>query len=157
MTSPGVYHDHLEALRSGDASDPDHSYNLQNYIVEDWMEATGLSRRQICDVVAAWLVFGFAAGRLTFEFADMLANDLNFIASAAAAAGTAQITDFHTPLSWETYLAFDAGEFTFDADFDPVEGNTRPLVAAILQKIEALVEYPAALAGLTLSEPAATS
>lgn len=121
------------------------------------MRATGLTRRQLCEIIAAWLIFGFASGRLAYPFADLLANNMHWVAQADAPTGRSDILEFLTPLSWETFLAFDAGEFTFEPDFDPVEGNTRPMVAAILHRIEELAEYPIALAGLRLSEPAATS
>lgn len=157
MSALAIIHAHLECLRSGDAKDPDHSYALERHVVEDWMHATGLSRRQICDVVAAWLAFGFDSGRLTFEFADMIANNLHVAAQAEAPCGPSNVTELHTPLSWAVYLAFDAGEFTFDPDFDPVEGNTRPQIADIVRRMDELVEYPPALASLKDAEPAATS
>ena len=121
------------------------------------MQASGLSRRQVCDVVSAWLAFGFNSGRLTFDFADMIANNIHGMAQAEAPCGASSLTDFHTPLSWAVYLAFDAGEFTFAPDFDPVEGNTRPQIAEIVGRIDELIEYPPALEGLKDAEPAATS
>jgi hypothetical protein len=152
-----IIHAHLESLRSGDANDPEHSYSLQLHVAEEWMEVAGLSRRQICDVVAAWLAFGFDSGRLTFDFGDLIANNLHWVAQAEASSGASSLTDFHTPLSWAVYLAFDAGEFTFDPDFDPVEGHTRPQIADIVRRIDELIEYPLALTGLRAAEPDATS
>ena len=157
MNALGIIHTHLEWLRSGDASDPEHSYSLQLHVAEEWMQATGLSRRQICDVVAAWLAFGFDSGRLTFDFADMIANNIHWVAQAEASGGTSNLTDFHTPLSWAVYLAFDAGEFTFDPEFDPVEGNTGPQISDIIRRIDELIEYSPALTGFRAEEPAATS
>ena len=148
---------HLEWLRAGDANDPEHSYHLQNYVVEDWMQTVGLSRREACDVIAAWLAFGFNAGRLSFDFADMIANDMSFVAQAEAPSGLSELTDYHTPLSWKVYLAFDAGEFTSKPDFDPVEAYTRPQIADIVRRIDELIEYRPALMTLKDEAPAATS
>jgi len=147
VSDVGAVHAHLEWLRSGDASDPEHHYGLQMHIAEEWMRGTGLSGREICEVVAAWLAYGFASGRLTFEFGDMIANDLNTFAQTDARTGQW----FHTPFSWEVYLAFDAGEFSLTPGFDPVEGKTRPMINDIIQRAAALIEYPVALA-----EPGAT-
>lgn len=141
-------HAHLEWLRAEDARDPDHAYNLQIHVADDWITTTGLSRRQICDVVAAWLAIGFHTNRLTFDFADVIANDLHHVAMAAAPMGMSTLSEFHTPLSWEVYLAFDAGEYSPDPEFNPIEGNTRPLVADIVRRMEGLLEYPAAFASL---------
>lgn len=156
MTGPAFIHDQLEALRSQNDARPLYLVGLHNHVAEEWMETTGLGRRQFCDVVAAWLLFGFDTGRLTFDFADLIANDLHLIAQAKAPLGTSDILEFHTPLSWETYLAFDAGEFTHDPAFDPVEENTRPLVADLIKRSARLVEYAPALSGLS-AEPAAPS
>lgn len=157
MSDLSAIYMHLEWLRAGDANDPEHSYHLQNYVVEDWMLAVGVSRREACDVIAAWLAFGFHAGSLSFEFADMIANDMSFVAQAEAPSGLSQLTDFHTALSWEVYLAFDAGEFTSKSDFDPVEGYTRLQIADIVRRIDELVEYRPALMTLKDEAPAATS
>ena len=86
-----------------------------------------------------------------------IANNLHWVAQAEASSGASSLTDFHTPLSWAVYLAFDAGEFTFDPDFDPVEGHTRPQIADIVRRIDELIEYPLALTGLRAAEPDATS
>lgn len=156
MNGPAFIQDQLEALRSQDAAEPLTLVGLHNHVAEDWMAATALTRRQFCDVVAAWLVFGFGSGRLTFDFADLIANDLHLIAQAEAPVGTSDVLAFHTPLSWETYLAFDAGEFTADPAFDPVERVTRPLIADLVQRSAQLAEYPPALSGLSLSPAGST-
>ena len=112
------------------------------------MEAFGLTRGQILDVIAVWLIRGFEAGRLDYVFADIIANDLFSIGFPPTVAETAKTPDYHTPLSWETYLAFDAGEYGHRNDFDPVEMRTRPLVTDIYGRLGELTLYEPALASL---------
>jgi hypothetical protein len=122
------------------------------------MQMFSQPRRCICEIVAAWLVERFANEVIDFEFADGIANDLNhLVVPPDAPLGTGHVLDYHTPFTWDVYLAFDAGEYSASPEIDPVEASTKPSVLEIMRNIKTRVSYPEALAGLNLAEPTATS
>ena len=157
MTDLSPILSHLDGLRLAYEADPDHLPELHRHEVDHWMEALQLERRQVCEVISVWLLTGFAGGHLNFEFADAIANDMHFVAQADASAGTGEILDLHTALTWETYLAFDAGEFRADPSVDPVIEHTLPLVEHVIGRLEALATFRPALLAIKAWAPAATS
>ena len=121
--------------------------------MDDWIRNLPVTRRNVCEVVALWLAAGFDSRRLAFDFADQIANDLHYIVQAEAPLGTSNLMDWHTPLTWEAYMAFDAGEYTPEPDHDPVERNTRPLIAALIRRADELATWRPALAVLDRAAP----
>ena len=151
-------HDHLDRLWQGQTSDPEHQYALHDHLIDEWMQMFSQPRRCICEIVAAWLVERFANEVIDFEFADGIANDLNhLVVPPDAPLGTGHVLDYHTPFTWDVYLAFDAGEYSASPEIDPVEASTKPSVLEIMRNIKTRFSYPEALAGLNLAAPAATS
>ena len=157
MTDLSPILSHLDGLRRAYEADPDRLPELHLHEVDHWMVTLQLERRQVCEVVSVWLLAGFAGGHLNFEFADAIANDMHFIVQADAPAGTSKILDHHTPLTWQTYLAFDAGEFHANPSVDPVIQHTVPLVGQLMGRIEALATFSPALLALKAWAPDATS
>jgi len=158
VTGFRLVHDHLDRLWQDQTADPEHPYALDDHLIHEWMQMFSQPRRCICEVVAAWLVERFANEAIDFEFADGMANDLHhLVVPRDAPLGTGHVLDYHTPFTWEVYLAFDAGEYSASREIDPVEAFTKPLVFEIMSKIRNLVSYPEVLAGLKFGAPAATS
>lgn len=97
--------------------------------VERWSAASGLSRSQLFDEVAKRLALGYIASDLSFDFCDMVVNDL---------AGPVTNTSGPRPqIFWEVYSAFDEGEYYHgdNRNEDPVEVYTRPMIARIVEAI----------------------
>jgi hypothetical protein len=95
--------------------------------VERWRNACGWSRSQLFDEIAKSLALGYNALELSFEFRDMVVNDL---------AGPVTNTSGPKPqIFWEVYSAFDQGEYYHgnNRDEDPVEVYTRPMIARVVE------------------------
>ncbi len=158
MTGFRLIHDHLDRLWQDQTADPENQYALHDHLIDEWMQMFSQPRRCICEIVAAWLVERFANEMIDFEFADGMANDLNsLVYPPDVPLGPGHVLDYHTPFTWEVYLAFDAGEYSASPEIDPVETFTKPLVLEIMRNITTLVSYSEVLAGLNLAAPTATS
>jgi hypothetical protein len=124
--------DDLKSIYRGilDGTDP---VRLGDSDVARWSAETSLTRDNLYNAIAHHLAFAFIEGELSFEFCDAVINDLNGIVMRGL---TANANAPLPPLFWETYLAFDAGEFypNNDRSIDPVERFTRPQLTQILQK-----------------------
>jgi hypothetical protein len=72
------------------------------------------------------LALGYNSSELTFEFCDMVVNDLS---TPVTNTSGPKPQDF-----WEVYSAFDEGEYYHgdNRDEDPVEVYTRPMIARIV-------------------------
>jgi hypothetical protein len=95
--------------------------------VERWSSACGWSRSQFFDEIAKGLALGYNASELSFDFCDMVVNDL---------AGPVTNTSGPRPqIFWEVYSAFDEGEYYHgnNRDEDPVEVYTRPMIARVVE------------------------
>lgn len=95
--------------------------------VERWSNACGWSRSQLFDEIAKGLALGYNASELSFDFCDMVVNDL-----------TGPVTNTSGPkpqIFWEVYSAFDEGEYYHGSnrDEDPVAVYTRPMIARIVE------------------------
>jgi hypothetical protein len=95
--------------------------------VERWSNACGWPRSQLFDEVVMCLALGYHSSDLSFEFCDMVVNDL-----------AAPVTNTSGPkpnFFWEVYSAFDEGEYYHGnhRDEDPVEVYTRPMIAQIVE------------------------
>jgi hypothetical protein len=98
--------------------------------VQRWSTACGWSRPQLFDEIAKCLALGFNNSELSFDFCDMVANDL-----------FGPVTDTSPPkpeLFWDVYSAFDEGEYYHgnNRDADPVETYTRPMIARVVEAIQ---------------------
>jgi hypothetical protein len=103
--------------------------------LQRWMALTGNSRFQLYERFGEYLARGFHAGDLSFAFCDAIVND----GFGLIVCNEEVFADMgFPPLFWETYLAFDSGEFYphNDRSKDPVELYTRPLVAKIVAKLD---------------------
>ena len=99
--------------------------------VERWSAACGWSRSQLFDEIAKRLALGYNASDLSFDFCDMVVNDL---------AGPVTNTSGPRPqIFWEVYSAFDEGEYYHgnNRNEDPVEVYTRPMIARIVEAMGA--------------------
>jgi hypothetical protein len=99
--------------------------------VERWSAASGWSRSQLFDEVAKRLALGYNASDLSFDFCDMVVNDL---------AGPVTNTSGPRPqIFWEVYSAFDEGEYYHgnNRNEDPAEVYTRPMIARIVEAMGA--------------------
>lgn len=95
--------------------------------VERWSNACGWSRSQLFDEIAKSLALGYNASALSFDFCDMVVNDL-----------ASPVTNTSGPkpqIFWEVYSAFDEGEYYHgnNRDEDPVEVYTRPMIARVIE------------------------
>ncbi len=100
--------------------------HLSEADVERWSSACSWSRSQLFDEIAKLLALGYNTSELTFEFCDMVVNDLS-----------TPVTNTSGPrplVFWEVYWAFDEGEHYHgdNRDEDPVEVYTRPMIARIV-------------------------
>ena len=69
--------------------------------VERWSSECGWSRSQLFDEIAQRLALGYSASELSFDFCDVVVNDL---------AGPVTNTSGTAPqIFWEVYSAFDEG------------------------------------------------
>ncbi len=87
---------------------------------------SGFDRPQLYDALANYIAKKFAAGHLTFEDADSVANFL-WSESSFSLSGFAK----------EVFLAFDDGEYLSAGDppdTDPVAKYTRPQIADLLAR-----------------------
>jgi hypothetical protein len=101
--------------------------------VERWSNVCGWSRSHLFDEIAKRLALGYNASELSFDFCDMVVNDL---------AGPVTNTSGARPqVFWEVYSAFDEGEYYHgnNRDEDPEEVYTRPMIARV---VEVLGTYP---------------
>ena len=93
-----------------------------------WSELTGLDRGTLYDQIALFLARGFHIGELPFDFCDGIVNDIHGVITFA--------DECRPEIYWETYLAFDEGEYHHDnnREEDPVELYTKPQIARIVAK-----------------------
>lgn len=98
-----------------------------------WSGNTGLSSPRLLDRLAAEIALGFHTGQLGFDVCDHAVNALQCTLYWVS---PGEVTDW-PDLFWQTYLAFDAGEYARQAkpDEDPVEVHTRPLITAIVERL----------------------
>jgi hypothetical protein len=111
--------------------------SLERHLTEEdgerWSDMCGWSRSQLFDEIAKSLALGYNASELSFDFCDMVVNDL---------AGPVTNTSGPRPeIFWEVYSAFDEGEYYHgnNREEDPVEVYTRPMIARV---VEVLGTYP---------------
>jgi hypothetical protein len=96
--------------------------------VSRWSELTGLARGTLYDQIALLLARGFHNGELPFDLCDRIVNDILVVITYA--------DECRPEIYWETFLAFDAGEYYHDnnREEDPVEAYTKPRIACIVAK-----------------------
>jgi hypothetical protein len=96
--------------------------------VSRWSEWTALDRGKLYDQIALFLACGFHNGGLPFDFCDRVVNDIHAVIINA--------DEFRPEIYWETYLAFDEGEYYHNnnREEDPVELYTKPQIARIVAK-----------------------
>lgn len=97
--------------------------------IMDWSVDLRLSPATLLDRLSAYLVEGFHQGTLDYDYCDALANALHF-----------SILDLvgMESFAWETFLAFDDGEWSRAGDTEnPVDKYTRPAVAALFARLQA--------------------
>lgn len=97
--------------------------------IDDWSRGAAVTRRRALDEAAVAVARAFDDGTLNFEVADEAMNDLWSIAL--------RVDEDWSPLFFDIYEAFDAGEWSSDPEMDPVETFTRPNVREILSRPEA--------------------
>ena len=99
--------------------------------VERWSSECVLSRSQLFDEIAILLALGYNTSELSFEFCDMVVNDL-----ASPATNTSPP---RPQIFWMVYSAFDEGEYYHgnNRDEDPVEVYTRPMIARVVEVLGA--------------------
>ncbi len=121
------YESHLSSL--GDSSYRMRPDQVVSEELEGWSVTLQLSRSEICDRIALFLARGFRSSQLSFGFCDAVVNDLF---------GAITLTGEAKPaLFWKVYMAFDEGEYRHendDAEVDPVEKYTRPMLAKIVSE-----------------------
>src|SRR5262245_19953992 len=85
--------------------------------VSQWIAGIGIPRREFYDQIALRLAHGFHRGELEYGFCDSIVSDLYSVAVL-----TERIPEL-PEIFWETFNAFDQGEFYHDKDRqeDPVE------------------------------------
>jgi hypothetical protein len=88
--------------------------------VERWCNLSGWNRPQLFDEVAMCLARGFHSSQLSFDFCDMVVNDL--------ASPVTNTSGSKPRFFWEVYSAFDEGEYFHgnNRNEDPVEGLYSP-------------------------------
>jgi hypothetical protein len=95
--------------------------------VERWSCECGCPRSQLFDEIAKRLALGYNSSDLSFDFCNMVVNDL---------AGPVTNTSGPRPhIFWEVYSAFDEGEYYHgnNRGEDPVEAYTCPMIARIVE------------------------
>ncbi len=105
--------------------------HLREADVERWSSVCGWSRSQLIDEIAMGLALGYNSSELSFEFCEMVVNDLS-----------GPVTDTSGPrpkIFWEVYSAFDEGEYYHgnNRDEDPLEVYTRPMIARVVEVLGA--------------------
>src|ERR1035437_6094287 len=106
-------------------------HHLTEADVERWSNECGWSRSLLFDEIAKLLALGYNASELSFEFCDMVVNDL-----------ASPVTNTSGPrpqIFWNVYSAFDEGEYYHgdNRDEDPVEVYTRPMIARVVEVLGA--------------------
>jgi hypothetical protein len=92
----------------------------------------GVSPASLCDMIAAYLVEGFHRGKFGFTYCDVVANRM--FEAVIDLAGT-------TSFAWDTYLAFDTGEYYREGDIgDPSIKYTKPLIAQLYGRLKGAAE-----------------
>ncbi|MGB6112863.1 MAG: hypothetical protein WBG35_17185 [Acidobacteriaceae bacterium] len=105
--------------------------HLTDADVERWSNVCGWSRSQLFDEIANRLALAYNASELSFDFCDIVVNDL---------AGPVTNTSGPGPqIFWQVYSAFDEGEYYHgnNRDEDPVEAYTRPMIARVVEVLGA--------------------
>jgi hypothetical protein len=97
--------------------------------IDDWSRGRAVTRRRVLDEAAVGIALAFDSWILSFEVADEAMNDLWWIALS--------VDGQWSPLFYEIYEAFDAGEWSSDPEENPVATRTRPHVREILSRPEA--------------------
>ena len=98
--------------------------------VERWSSKCDRPRSQLFDEIAKRLAIGYNSSDLSFDFCDMVVNDL---------AGPVTNTSGPGPqVFWEVYWAFDEGEYYHgeNQNEEPEEVYTRPMIARIVEGLE---------------------
>jgi hypothetical protein len=109
--------------------------SLQRHIteadVERWSSECGWSRSQLFDEIAKLLALGYNASELSFDFCDVVVNDLASPVTNTSGTGP--------QVFWNVYSAFDEGEYYHgnNRDEDPVEVYTRPMIARVVEVLGA--------------------
>ncbi|PXA93822.1 hypothetical protein DMC25_03045 [Caulobacter sp. D4A] len=102
---------------------------IRNEDVVHWSIDLNLEPADVIDRIAAYLVEGFHTGALDYTYCDTVAN--------AVSESTLDLGGSDS-FAWETYLAFDEGEYRHRGETDdPVEKYTRPAVAALFAQLRA--------------------
>lgn len=114
--------------------------------VEKWIFRTGIAVEVLFDGIAMYLARGFHTGLLPFQFCDAIINALEVFTLRADSSYAAHVKNGPvqrpSPLLWDIYLAFDAGEYRRPGDDrNPVVAFTRPAVAEIVE-VNAGFRYP---------------
>ena len=119
--------DDLKAIYKDCVEYRSHDRHLSEADVQRWSNVCGWSRSQLFDEIAICLAVGYNTSDLSFEFCDMVVNDL-----------AGPVTDTSGPgpqIFWEVYSAFDEGEYCHpkdSRDLSSEERYTRPLIAKII-------------------------
>lgn len=94
--------------------------------IQRWSGLCDGSRSLLYDQIAFCLACSFNAAELTFDFCDLVINDL--------CGAIDLVTERPPDLFWKIYLAFDEGEYYHgnNREEDPVEVYTRPMIASII-------------------------
>ena len=120
----------LNRFRQNEAGKP---YSSRTHVtdadIQRWSTLTGEPRSVLYDRIAIYLARGFYHSELDFEFCDAIVNDIHAIITAA--------DDIRPDLFWDIYLAFDEGEYYHanNREEDPVDVYTRPLIAAVIERL----------------------
>jgi hypothetical protein len=119
--------DDLKAIYKDCVEYRSHDRHLSEADVQRWSNVCGWSRSQLFDEIAIRLAVGYNTSELSFEFCDMVVNDL-----------AGPVTDTSGPgpqIFWEVYSAFDEGEYCHgnNRDENPVEVYTRPKIARVVE------------------------
>ena len=97
----------------------------------------GLATRSLLDAIARYVAHEYASGRLPFQVADELVNELwEYAVAKDPITGEGWIPDYFDSV----YVAFDSGEYLRADDppgTDPAEKYTRTAIAAIIAREEA--------------------
>jgi hypothetical protein len=117
---------------------PDDDGHLRNRLTDEditrWAKLLAIPRMTVCDRIAEYIARGFHSRNLEYPYCDAVANALwGFMIDKTASA-----EEEWSPFLHEVYDAFDQGEWPHieRLDEDPPEVHTRPLVAAIVAKLD---------------------
>jgi hypothetical protein len=123
--------DELNSLYKSGLSHRNQDQHLTETDVARWSSSEARPRSQVFEEIARFLAYGFNSSELSFEFCAAIVNDL-----------FGPYVDTPRPKSklfWDVYLAFDEGEYYHgnNRDEDPIEKYTRPMIAVIVEALEA--------------------